>query len=175
MAERSIIFLTDDIMDPFEQRFPREFNRDSTRALFAIRALAQRINEEQNRWLAPFGLNTASYNYLIALYGNPDYTLTQNQIRRLMHTSYASVTKMAYSLEADGLVERTKNPMDGRSKSLKLTAKGVATIERALPFHHSTIEGALHDMSAAERHQLIELLHKVSHGFDRLNTDDAAG
>lgn len=172
MAERSIIFLTDDIMDPFEQRFPSEFNRDSTRALFAIRALAQRINEQQNRWLAPFGLNSASYNYLIALYGSPDYTLTQNQIRRLMHTSYASVTKMAYSLERDELVERTKNPNDRRSMSLKLTPKGLATIEKALPFHHRTIELAMQDVTTAERHHLMELLQKVSHGFDQSNGPD---
>jgi len=158
-------------MEPFEQRFPAEFNRDSTRTLFAIRALAQRINEEQNQWLGPFGLNTASYNYLIALYGNPDYTLTQNQIRRLMHTSYASVTKMASSLERDGLVERAKNPKDGRSVSLSLTPKGIATIEAALPFHHRTIEDAMRDVTTAERQQLVELLVKISHGFDRRNAE----
>jgi DNA-binding MarR family transcriptional regulator len=174
MAARSIIFLTEDIMEPFERRFPAEFNRDSTRTLFAIRALAQRINEEQNQWLAPFGLNTASYNYLIALYGNPDYTLTQNQIRHLMHTSYASVTKMAYSLERDGLVERAKNPDDKRSMSLKLTPKGVATMEQALPFHHRTIEDAMRDVSTAERQQLVELLVKISHGFDQRNAEREA-
>jgi DNA-binding MarR family transcriptional regulator len=174
MAVRSIIFLTDDIMEPFEQRFPAEFNRESTRTLFAIRALAHRINEEQNTWLAPFGLNTASYNYLIALYGSPDYTLTQNQIRRLMHTSYASVTKMATSLERDGLVERAKNPEDGRSMSLKLTPKGITTMERALPFHHRTIEDAMHDVTSAERQQLVDLLVKISHGFDRRNAERKA-
>jgi DNA-binding MarR family transcriptional regulator len=167
MSERGIVFLTDEMMEPFEQSFPGAFNRDSTRALFAIRSLAQRVNDDANQWLSAFGLNSASYNYLIALFASKDYTLTQIGIRGLMHTSYASVTQMVHSLERDGFVERTKNPRDGRSMLVKLTPKGIATMKQALPKHHSAIETGMRFLSKDERETLMSLLMKIDRGFDR--------
>jgi DNA-binding MarR family transcriptional regulator len=166
MSEKGIIFLTDAMMEPFAKRFPTQFNRDSTRTLFAIRAVAQQINDDALEWLAPFGLNSASYNYLIVLFAAGGHALSQNEIRRQVHTSHASVTQMISTLERDGLVARSKNPADGRSLLVSLTAKGLSTIEAALPVHHANIEAGMRGVSAAERTQLLEILLKVNAGFE---------
>jgi DNA-binding MarR family transcriptional regulator len=175
MADKRILALTDAMVRPLEEQFPGEYKRDSTRAFFAIRALAQRINDEANGWLATFGLNAGSYNHLITLYSaGTDYALTQNEIRMYVHTTHASVAQMVRGLERDGLVRRTKNPRDARSVVVKLTPKGIRLMQRAAPVHHKMIEQKLRYVSTAERRQLMELLLAVNRGFEDEN-DERAG
>ena len=159
MADKRILALTDAMVRPLEEQFPGEYNRDSTRVFFAIRALAQRINDEANGWLAGLGLNSGSYNHLITLYAaGPDYMLTQNEIRLYVHTTHASVAQMVQRLERDGLVKRTKNPSDARSMVVKLTPKGVKLMQTAAPMHHKMIEEKLRFVPTADRRRLMDLL-----------------
>src|SRR6204780_5908656 len=110
MADKRILALTGGMGEPLEEQFPGEYNRDSTRVFFSIRALAQRINDEANGWLAAYGLNSGSYNHLITLYAaGPDYTLTQNEIRLYVHTTHASVAQMVQRLEGAGAAKRGEN------------------------------------------------------------------
>jgi len=168
VERKGIVFLTEPMVSWFEQQYPGVYDRSSTRALFAIRALAQRINDAANEWLAPLGLNAGTYNYLIALYGTPGHALTQNGIRKLMHTSHASVAQIVRALERDGLVERVRNPADGRSVIVKLTRVGARTIHKALLVNQPRIELGMRDLDAQERETLMRLLAKVERGFDAL-------
>jgi len=167
MPDKRIIALTDVMVKPLEDQFPNDYNRHSTRVFFAIRALAQRINDEANGWLASLGLNAASYNYLITLYAaGTNYAMTQNAIRQHVHTTHASVAQMVRSLELDGLVKRTKNPDDARSMVVKLTPKGVRLMKTAAPMHHKTIEQKMKFLSKADRERLMDLLLTINRGFD---------
>ncbi len=155
------------MVEPLEEQFPAEYNRDSTRVVFAIRALAQIINDEANGWLATLGLNSGSYNYLITLYAaGTGYALTQNEIRQHVHTTHASVAQMVRTLERDGLVKRTKNPLDARSVVVRLTPKGIRLMKRAAPIHHRMIEQKMKHVPTADRRRLMELLLSVSRGFE---------
>ena len=175
MPDKRILALTDAMVQPLEEQFPGEYNRDSTRVFFAIRALAQRINDEANGWLAGLGLNSGSYNHLITLYAaGPDYTLTQNEIRLYVHTTHASVAQMVQRLERDGLVKRTKNPRDARSVVVKLTPKGVKLMQVAAPMHHKMIEEKLRHVSTADRRHLMDLLLSINRGFEETNETDAS-
>lgn len=165
VAAKRVIVLTDEMQAPLEREFPEEYSGSSSAVLFAIRAVAQRINDEANGWLAPFGLNAASYNYLVMLYASPQRSLTQNQIRQIVHTTHASVAQMVRSLEQDGLVKRRKNPLDARSVVVRLTPKGVRRVRTAIPVHHRTIEAKLRFLSEAKRRQLLALLVDVDRGF----------
>jgi DNA-binding MarR family transcriptional regulator len=172
MADKRILALTDAMVRPLEEQFPGEYNRDSTRVFFAIRALAQRINDEANGWLATVGLNSGSYNHLITLYSaGTDYALTQNEIRLYMHTTHASVAQMVRGLERDGLVKRTKNPRDARSVVVKLTPRAVRLMQTAAPMHHKMIEQKLRHVSTDDRRHLMDLLLAVNRGFEE---DEAA-
>ena len=167
MADKRIVALTDAMVRPLEDEFPAEYNRDSTRVFFAIRALAQRINDEANGWLAELGLNSGSYNHLVTLYAaGPDYLLTQNEIRQLVHTTHASVAQMVRRLERDGLVKRTKNPRDARSVVVKLTPKGIRLVQTAAPIHHKMIEQKLKHVSTPDRRRLMDLLLSINRGFE---------
>ncbi len=175
MPEERIVALTDAMVAPLEAQFPETYNRESTRVFFAIRALAQRINDDANAWLAPLGLNAGSYNYLITLYATGrDYALTQNEIRLHVHTTHASVAQMVRSLERDGLVARSKNPLDARSMVVQLTPKGVELMRVAAPMHHATIERRMRHVSTADRERLMELLLAINRGFDEAAHERAA-
>lgn len=173
MSEERIVALTDAMVAPLEEQFPETYNRDSTRVFFAIRALAQRINDDANGWLAPLGLNAGNYNYLITLYAaGRNYALTQNEIRLLVHTTHASVAQMVRSLERDGLVKRTRNPRDARSVVVRLTAKGIRLVRAAAPVHHAMIEQRMAHVSRADRRRLMALLLEVNRGYRRAAGDE---
>jgi DNA-binding MarR family transcriptional regulator len=65
-------------------------------------------------------------------------------------------------LEAHGLVERRRNPNDRRSNAIYLTARGRQALENAAraTSHHSS--GLARSLSAAERHQLTNLLRRLA-------------
>ena len=169
MASR-FIALTDEMMAPMAERFPDTFNRESTRILFALRAVAQQVNEEANAWLAPLGLNAATYNYLTNLFVAENMTLTQNEIRQFVHTTHATVAQMVRTLERAGLVRRVKNPADARSMMVTLSAKGARIMKAAAPLHHAALEERLKVLSRKDRQQLMKLLLAVSRGFDPKST-----
>ena len=166
MARERVIALTDSMMDPMEERFPDSFNRQSTRIFFALRAIAQQINDEASVWLAPFGLNASTYNYLVNLFAAPNHTMTQNEIRLFMHTSHATVAQMVRSMERDGWVKRIKNPSDARSMMVKITAKGMRVVKAAAPLHHAELEDRMKFLTRSDRGTLTSLLLLVNRGFE---------
>ena len=153
--------------------FPESFERNSVLAMFALRALAQRINDYNNDSLAPFGLNAAKFNYMIVLYFSERGEVTLNELSQLIHTTNASVTAMVSTLERDGFVRRRVNRDDARSVKVRLTAKGCKLVERASPAHHHNLEAGMSDLSIAEREQLVGLLLRVGASFDRHFTQQA--
>jgi DNA-binding MarR family transcriptional regulator len=169
-----IHWLTSERLLRLEKEFPETYDRETTIIVFAIRALAQYINDEANAWLAPHGLNAATYNYLAMLYAAENRTLTQNDIRKLVHTTHATMTQMVGTLERDGFVTRKRNPGDGRSMLITLTPKGVTTMRAAFPVHHEAINSRLRLLSKAKQHALMELLQDVRTGFEFLDSSLAA-
>jgi DNA-binding MarR family transcriptional regulator len=161
--------------EEFHRRFPDDYDRDTLVAMFTLRALAQRLNDRTNEWLAPYDLNAAKYNYLIVLYLNAGEPLTPSAISALIHTSNATVTSMIASLERDGLVRRRPHPQDGRSTLVALTPKGRRHIEAAVPIQRRNVDAGMRRLTAAERAQLATLLLKLSGGFDQDEADDDAG
>jgi DNA-binding MarR family transcriptional regulator len=171
---KPIAHIPDEHFEEHRRRFPDDFDRDTVVAMFTLRALAQRINDRTNEWLAPFELNAAKYNYLVVLYLNSGESRTLNAISSLIHTSNATVTSMIASLERDGLVRRKPHPADGRSTLVMLTAKGRRRIEAAIPVQRRNVDAGMRRLSADERAQLAALLLKVSNGFDQDDDDHAA-
>jgi DNA-binding MarR family transcriptional regulator len=162
---RNSLTVPDDQIDSVVSQFPDVFDPDTHRALFALRATAQRVNDCANEWLAPLGLTVGKYNYLVALASSPSRSRTLNEIGALIHTSSATVTGMIAALERDGLVERENNPLDGRSTIARLTPSGEALLHEAMTPHQRNIEASMKNITRAERQQLFALLLKLGSGF----------
>ncbi|MGW6195319.1 MarR family winged helix-turn-helix transcriptional regulator [Kribbella sp. NPDC055110] len=87
-----------------------------------------------DRALAPRGLTHAQYVMLASLYGLERDGRVPSQRELADHTGMEAlyVSKLVRSLDADGLVRRTRDAKDTRTLRLELTAKGRETIEPAI-------------------------------------------
>jgi DNA-binding MarR family transcriptional regulator len=150
--------------------YPGVFDPDTHYALFALRAVAQLVNDSSNEWLSQLGLTVGKYGYLVTLESAPGHRLTFNELSRWIHTTNATVTTMIQSLERDGLVRRVPNPEDRRSVLAELTPKGSRLVKRAIVLHHENIERALRAFSMEKRRDLFRLLVELGEAFE----EDAA-
>ncbi|MGW7680108.1 MarR family winged helix-turn-helix transcriptional regulator [Kribbella sp. NPDC054772] len=87
-----------------------------------------------DRALAPRGLTHAQYVMLASLYGLERDGRAPSQRELADHTGLEAlyVSKLARSLDADGLIQRTRDAVDTRTMRLELTAKGRDTIQPAI-------------------------------------------
>lgn len=94
-----------------------------------------------DRALAPAGLTHAQYVFLSSLFGLERAGTTPSQRELADHTGLEAlyVSKLARTLDADGLVERTRDPADTRTIRLRLTDRGREVVEPAI----ATVAGLL--------------------------------
>ena len=87
-----------------------------------------------DRALAPVGLTHAQYVMLASLYGMERAGQVPSQRELADHTGLEAlyVSKLARSLDADGLIQRTRDAADTRTMRLELTDKGRETIQPAI-------------------------------------------
>ena len=87
-----------------------------------------------DRALAPRGLTHAQYVMLASLYGLERAGRTPSQRELADHTGLEAlyVSKLARSLDADCLIQRTRDTADTRTMRLELTAAGLETIQPAI-------------------------------------------
>lgn len=87
-----------------------------------------------DRGLTHRGLTHAQYVMLASLYGLERDGRVPSQRELADHTGLEAlyVSKLARSLDADGLMQRTRDAKDTRTMRLELTAKGRETIEPAI-------------------------------------------
>jgi DNA-binding MarR family transcriptional regulator len=87
-----------------------------------------------DRALAPVGLTHAQYVLLSSLYGLGRAGRRPSQRELAEHTGLEPlyVSKLARSLEADGLIERVRDPDDSRAVRLALTDHGDETVRPAI-------------------------------------------
>ncbi|MFD3399802.1 MarR family winged helix-turn-helix transcriptional regulator [Kribbella sp. NPDC058693] len=87
-----------------------------------------------DRALVHRGLTHAQYVMLASLYGLERDGRVPSQRELADHTGLEAlyVSKLARSLDADGLMQRTRDAVDTRTMRLELTAKGREAIEPAI-------------------------------------------
>ncbi len=116
-------------VDDFSEAWAREYpDAADTSGLLLITRLARLnvlIEAFEQDTLQPFDLMPSDYAVLAALrrVGSP-YELAPNELYTTLERSSGGMTKMLKRLEAMGLVRRTPDPEDKRSKLVRLTAAG---------------------------------------------------
>ena len=84
-----------------------------------------------------------------------------NALGRRVDLTSGAITSAVDRLEAQGLVVRTSDPEDRRTRFVSLTPKGTALIRRVFGVHKRAMEGATSSLTAAERETLIDLVKKL--------------
>lgn len=86
-----------------------------------------------------------------------------------------TVTKRVDRLLAAGLVQRTPRAEDGRGRVVRLTPRGRAVIDKAVPDHLTNEARMLSGLTAAQRHTLANLLRDLGRSLDAPSSLGVAG
>jgi len=106
------------------------------------------------------GLTFARYEALVLLAFSRQGRLPMSKIGRRLMVHPTSVTNIVQRLAAQGLVERTPNPDDGRGMLASITPRGREVMEAATTDLLAT-GFSLGALTEAEHEQLFALLRKI--------------
>jgi DNA-binding MarR family transcriptional regulator len=111
--------------------------------------LIERLSDEMERQT---GLPAAWLDVLANLKAGP---VRMNELADELILSRGGATRLVARMEEAGLVERETPPTDRRATFAVITAKGVETLERALPVHLELVEQAFSRHLAPEEAEVV--------------------
>ena len=109
--------------------------------------------------LAPLGIDGRHYGVLAALAELGP--VSQQTLTDIFAVDRSTMVGFVDELERKGHVHRGKNPSDRRAYALELTKSGAAAQREAAKLLEGCERHYLEPLSAAERHQLLELLGRL--------------
>ena len=135
---------------------------DTTELAARLAGLSTVLQRHLSRVDAGEGLTRARLSALgLLVLGGPR---TLGELAAAEHVRPPTMTRLIHAMEADGLVERERNPDDGRSVVLRATALGVQQLERGRARQIAPLAEAIADLERAERLRLedaADLLGRV--------------
>jgi DNA-binding MarR family transcriptional regulator len=115
-----------------------------------------------NAALEVVGLEVREFGALAIL--EDEGTVSQQALSALQRCDRTTMVAIVDHLEAEGLVERRRNPADRRAYALEITADGRRRLKRAKKLVEGAHEELLGSLSESERRQLGELLRRILAG-----------
>ena len=124
--------------------------------------LSKHIEKNRKTVLAPFGLDTWSFDVLASLrrQGEP-FSLSPTDLRRASILTSGAMTNRIDRLEERGLVERVPNHHDRRAILVRLTPQGLELIDEAVIARLEGADKFASRLSEQDRDQLAHLLRKL--------------
>jgi DNA-binding MarR family transcriptional regulator len=98
------------------------------------------------RDLQPYGLDMGDYQLLVMLSEAPDHRLRMCDLASTLRLSRSGLTRRMEGVIDAKLVERERDPEDGRSANAVLTPKGMALLKRAAPSHVASVRERMIDL-----------------------------
>lgn len=127
-----------------------------------------------DRGLRDLNLTAAQLNALLVLRDAGAKGLPLSELGRHLVVTKANVTGLIDRLEREGLVQRDTHT-DRRVTLAKLTAKGAAVLEAAVPHHRQLLAQLLDCLTVEEKEQLITLLTKLRRGLREKRKEGLGG
>src|SRR3546814_490389 len=133
-----------------------------------IKRLNQHLVRGMEKTWSAHGLNGASFDVLATLRraGAP-YALSPSDLMVSTLVTSGTMTHRIDQLEKAGLVERVRNPDDGRSFLISLSAQGRELIDEAVTAHVQAQAELVASLTDEQRAQLDDLLRQFLDGFER--------
>ena len=120
---------------------------------------ARAVEAYSSRSISQFGMVPTDFGVLEALLHKG--SLTVKQIGEKVLLTSGSMTAAVDRLEKRGLVIRSNDDHDRRTRIISLTPEGRELIERAFACHRDAMEEGLKEFSEAERIVLLPLLRSL--------------
>ncbi|RJF72694.1 MarR family transcriptional regulator [Deinococcus cavernae] len=132
------------------------------RRCILLKQVAGAVADEIERVHQQHGLNHALADLLFTLYRSaPPEGMTPGELTELAAVTPSSITHRIDRVVQEGLVERTTDPHDARSRRIRLTPAGRASVEAHLPAHVSNEQHLLSGLTPDEQQTLEDLLLKL--------------
>lgn len=133
-----------------------------------IKLLNRLLMHEMEKTWSAHGLNAASFDVLATLLrsGSP-YALSPGALIASTMVTSGTMTNRIDQLVKAGLVERIKDPADGRGFLISLTPQGYELISRAVTAHVETQAKLVASLTDEQRIQLDDLLKQFLQGIER--------
>lgn len=122
--------------------------------------------------LAGFGLSVGEFDILSTLRRSPKpHVLTPTQLQQSVLITSGGLTKLLYQLEASGLIRRSVQVQDKRSKLVHLTSNGKETVGLAMAAAQRATKAWLDEtFTEPELEQMKQLLSKAASVLEREDT-----
>lgn len=131
------------------------------RVWLRLLACSTQIEQEiRSRLRLRFGTTLPRFDYLAQLERHPD-GLRMSALSRYMMVTGGNVTGLTEQLVADGWVERSPDPEDGRSVRVRLSARGRAEFARMAAEHESWLAELFAGYGVEQKEALYQLLGRL--------------
>lgn len=161
----------EDIAGHYSAAFPSA-DIDRFRAHLAVVRTGSRLSQSVSQFLAAnFGINTARYSLLRALYFTQEKRLPQSEVAKAMNVTSPNVTQLIDALEREGLVERVVSETDRRVTLAQLTPEGIAKCSELVPGIARFMQETSAALTRDEMVQLVDLLTKFRNHLVEMNIE----
>lgn len=92
----------------------------------------------------------------------------QGTLAEVLALDASTVSRHVRALVADGLVEPSRDPDDGRATVLTVTPAGRERLAQRLDMHRARLEAATASFTTGERAELVRLLNQLAAGLGDL-------
>jgi MarR family 2-MHQ and catechol resistance regulon transcriptional repressor len=131
------------------------------RALESLLRAEANVRRRLSADLEREGLSATGFSVLVVLM-TAGGELELRDLRARLRTSKANATEVVTTLEARGLVIRTRLITDRRAASVRLTALGHELVDRLFPEHSQRVAAAFSVLDEAEKRSLAEICRKLA-------------
>jgi DNA-binding MarR family transcriptional regulator len=131
---------------------------------FLVWRLSMKWRAAVDRALAPLGLTHAHYAVLSSLFGMERAGLQPSQRELADHTGLETlyVSKLARTLDADGLIKRSRDPDDARTVRLGLTDRGRQVARPAMATVHALLDQLLAPLGGLDAARTAALVRDLT-------------
>ena len=122
--------------------------------------------------LKPLGFGVGQLPVLVALQNGS--ASTQRDLARFARVEQPPMAQMLARMERDGLIERTRDPADGRSSRIVLTEPAKQRMPEAVTTLLQGNREALIGFTDAEAIQLVDLLTRLIANLDQISSTESS-
>lgn len=156
----------DTIIKQWNQEKP-ELDVSSMAIIGRFKRISQHLGSEMGKTFAKHDLTPAGFDMLATLRrSGPSYALSPNELLNTMMVTSGTMTNRIDQLCKAGLVERLKNPEDGRGFIISLTENGFEKIDAAIIDHVATQDRIMSGLGVKDKKELNGLLSTFLTSFE---------
>lgn len=135
-----------------------QFDKEKS-AGFLINHMARLFAKQLQQQIQPLGIVTGQFPILLELWEKDG--VTQRELLENLNIEQATLANTLTRMERDGLIKRTKHPLDARAQQIWLTEQALKIKADAYQAAQQVNHDALADLSAKDRTQFMLLMQKV--------------